>query len=129
MSRRRPLLSNRLAVKFDREKIDAIFAEANQRHFPDAAMGRPVGGGSVYRKGFGPANVELPVMLSLSTRMRRIHSTFNIVSTGYYAVIIPPRMIGLYILKVFLGSVAKQMMGSHAQSRLRIIPIELGTYS
>jgi D-aminopeptidase len=63
-----------VAIELDGEKIDAIFAEVNQCHLPGAAVGIAISGKPVYRKGFGLANIELPVMLSPSIRMR-IHST------------------------------------------------------
>jgi CubicO group peptidase (beta-lactamase class C family) len=55
---------------FDAKKIDAIFAPFDQCHAPGAAVGIAVDGVPVYRKGFGRASVELPVLLSPSMRMR-----------------------------------------------------------
>lgn len=63
-----------LAVEFDERKIDGIFADINQCHLPGAAVGVAIGGVPVYRKGFGLASMELPVVLSPSMRMR-IYST------------------------------------------------------
>ena len=68
------MLGHGVAVQFDEKRIDAIFAGVDQCHLPGAAVGIAIGGKPVYRKGFGLANIELPVMLSPSTRMR-IHST------------------------------------------------------
>jgi D-aminopeptidase len=60
----------RLQVDFDEQKIDAIFAQLNQCHLPGAAVGIAIAGKPVYRKGFGLASMELPVVLAPSTRMR-----------------------------------------------------------
>ncbi len=64
----------RLAVEFDERRIDAIFAELDQCRLPGVAVGIAVGGKPVYRKGFGLASMELPVVLTPTTRMR-IQST------------------------------------------------------
>ncbi|HWK74458.1 MAG TPA: serine hydrolase domain-containing protein [Povalibacter sp.] len=60
----------RRPIAFDERKIDTIFAELNQCHLPGAAVGIAIHGRPVYRKGFGLANLELPVVLSPTTRMR-----------------------------------------------------------
>ena len=65
---------SKLTVEFNEKKIDAIFAEVDQCRLPGAAVGIAINGKPVYRKGFGLANMELPVALSPSIRMR-IHST------------------------------------------------------
>jgi D-aminopeptidase len=57
-------------VEFDEQRIDSIFAELNQCHQPGAAVGIAIGGRPVYRKGFGLASIELPLMLSPAMRMR-----------------------------------------------------------
>jgi CubicO group peptidase (beta-lactamase class C family) len=59
-----------MAVEFDERKIDAVFADLDQCHLPGAAVGVAIGGRPVYRKGFGLASMELPVVLSPTTRMR-----------------------------------------------------------
>ena len=69
MNRRDPV-----AVEFDEREVDAIFAGLDQCHLPGAAVGIAIGGRPVYRKGFGLASMELPVVLSPTTRMR-IQST------------------------------------------------------
>lgn len=56
--------------KFDEKKIDAVFTDLNQCQLPGAAVGIALGGRPVYRKGFGLASMELPVVLSPGTRMR-----------------------------------------------------------
>jgi D-aminopeptidase len=55
---------------FDARKIDALFADVDQSALPGAAVGVAIGGRPVYRKGFGLANIELPLVLSPATRMR-----------------------------------------------------------
>jgi CubicO group peptidase (beta-lactamase class C family) len=65
------MMSERPTLKdFDPKKIDAIFAPFDQCHSPGAAVGIAIDGAPLYRKGFGRANVELPVLLSPSMRMR-----------------------------------------------------------
>lgn len=59
-----------VSVDFGEKRIDAIFAEADQCHLPGAAVGIAIGNRPVYRKGFGLANLELPVALSPTIRMR-----------------------------------------------------------
>ncbi len=66
--------SNEASVDIDEGRIDAIFAELDQSRFPGAAVGIAIDGKPVYRKGFGLASMELPVVLAPSTRMR-IQST------------------------------------------------------
>lgn len=58
------------AVRFDAEAIDALFEHIDQSHLPGAAIGIAINGEPVYRKGFGLANLELPVVLSPTIRMR-----------------------------------------------------------
>ena len=58
------------AVDIDGLKLDAIFAQLDQCERPGAAVGIAVGGKPVYRKGFGLANMELPLALCPSMRMR-----------------------------------------------------------
>jgi D-aminopeptidase len=59
-----------LPVKIDEAAIDAVFAHLDQSQLPGATVGIAVGGRPVYRKGFGLASIELPVVLTPSTRMR-----------------------------------------------------------
>lgn len=63
-------MTTTLAVQFDERKIDAIFAEFEQCQLPGAAVGVAIGGKPVYRKGFGLASMELPVVLTPSMRIR-----------------------------------------------------------
>ena len=71
------------SVAFDEGKIDGIFAHLNQCHLPGAAVGIAIGGRPVYRKGFGLANMELPVVLSPSTRMRVYSVTKHFTCLAY----------------------------------------------
>jgi len=57
-------------VAFDEGKIDAILADLDQCRLPGAAVGIAIDGEPVYRKGFGLASMELPVVLSPAVRMR-----------------------------------------------------------
>jgi len=57
-------------VAFEEKKVDAIFANLDQCQLPGAAVGIAIGGRPVYRKGFGLANMELPIVLSPTVRMR-----------------------------------------------------------
>jgi D-aminopeptidase len=62
--------NNILAVDFDEKKIDAIFADLDQCRLPGAAVGIAIHGKPAYRKGFGLANMELPIVLTPTIRMR-----------------------------------------------------------
>lgn len=62
--------TSHVSFDFDEGKIDRIFSELNQFRLPGAAIGISVGGKPVYRKGFGLANMELPVVLSPTIRLR-----------------------------------------------------------
>jgi D-aminopeptidase len=55
---------------FDAKKIDTVFASLDQCDLPGAAVGIAIDGVPAYRKGFGRANLELPVLLGPSIRMR-----------------------------------------------------------
>jgi D-aminopeptidase len=60
----------KLIVSFDDKKVERIFDQLNQCHLPGAAVGIAVDGRTLYRKGFGLANAELPLALSPTLRMR-----------------------------------------------------------
>ena len=60
----------RIEVDFDEKRIDEIFSEVNQCHLPGVAVGIAVDGTPVYRKGFGRANMELPLENSPTLRYR-----------------------------------------------------------
>jgi len=57
-------------LEFNEAWVDEVCAELDQCQLPGIALGIAVGGIPVYRKGFGLANIELPVLLTTSTRMR-----------------------------------------------------------
>jgi D-aminopeptidase len=77
------MVARKLAVEFDEKKIDAIFADLDQCHLPGAAVGIAIGGKPVYRKGFGLASMELPVVLSPSIRMRIGSTTKHFTCLAY----------------------------------------------
>jgi len=60
----------RPTATLDEAKIDAIFAGLDQGHLPGAAVAIAIDGVPVYRRGFGLANMELPVLLGAGMRMR-----------------------------------------------------------
>ncbi|NIJ38798.1 CubicO group peptidase (beta-lactamase class C family) [Sphingopyxis panaciterrae] len=60
---------DKFRIEFDEKAIDAIFANVDQGHGAGCAAGIAIGGTPVYRKGFGLANMELPIVLSPATRM------------------------------------------------------------
>jgi D-aminopeptidase len=57
-------------LRIDDGQLDGLFAHLNQCSLPGVAVGVGVEGRAVYRKGFGLATMELPVVLSPSMRMR-----------------------------------------------------------
>jgi D-aminopeptidase len=63
-----------VVVDFSEKRVDAIFADLDQCQLPGAAVGIAIHGRPMYRKGFGLASMELPVVLSPRMRMR-IYST------------------------------------------------------
>jgi CubicO group peptidase (beta-lactamase class C family) len=72
-----------LAVDFREERIDAICAELDSKQLPGAAVGIAIAGQPVYRKGFGLANMELPVALSPTIRMRIGSTTKHFTCLAY----------------------------------------------
>jgi CubicO group peptidase (beta-lactamase class C family) len=70
-------------IDLDERRIDAIFAELDQCHLPGAAVGIAIDGKPTYRKGFGLANIELPVVLSPTIRMRIMSLTKQFTSLAY----------------------------------------------
>lgn len=55
---------------FDAAKLDALFAAHNRSDQPGLAVGIAHRGRPLYRRGFGLASVELPAVLTPSTRLR-----------------------------------------------------------
>jgi CubicO group peptidase (beta-lactamase class C family) len=88
------VVESTLAVEFDEKRIDAIFAGLDQCHLPGAAVGIALGGKPVYRRGFGLANMELPVLLSPATRMR-IASTTKHFAAFLYMLLCEEKRAGL----------------------------------
>jgi CubicO group peptidase (beta-lactamase class C family) len=62
--------ANRIEVRFHEKTIDSIFCDIDSVHRPGAAIGIAIRGVPVYRRGFGVANMELPILLTPTTRMR-----------------------------------------------------------
>jgi CubicO group peptidase (beta-lactamase class C family) len=59
-----------MKIVFDQQRVEALFAHLKQSDLPGVAVGIAVGGKPIYRRGFGLASLELPVVLSSSMRMR-----------------------------------------------------------
>src|ERR1700674_4988641 len=72
-----------IATDFDEGKIRRIFAELDQCSLPGAAVGIAIGGKLVYRRAFGLANMELPLVLSPTTRMRIGSTTKHFACLAY----------------------------------------------
>ncbi|MGN6821050.1 MAG: serine hydrolase domain-containing protein [Sphingomonas sp.] len=70
-------------AKLDPKQIDALFAGIDQTHLPGVAVAVAIDGLPVYRKGFGLANMELPVALGPSIRMRIGSTTKHFVCLAY----------------------------------------------
>jgi D-aminopeptidase len=115
----RQVPENRVEVTVHEPTIDAVFAGLNQCHLPGAAVGIAIRGKPVYRKGFGLANMELPVVLTPSIRMRIGSTTKHFVALAYLllceqglAAIDDP--IGKYLPELHPASraaTARQLMG------------------
>jgi D-aminopeptidase len=75
--------SSTVPVMFESDKIDVIFAELDQHALPGAAVGIAIDGEPVYRRGFGLANMELPVQLSPSIRMRIASTSKQFAALAY----------------------------------------------
>src|ERR1700720_4491723 len=75
--------STTMTIAFDEKKVDAIFTDFDQCHLPGAAVGIAIGGRPVYRKGFGLASIELPIVLSPSIRMRIGSTTKHFTALAY----------------------------------------------
>ena len=72
-----------VGVELDEKKIDRIFAGLDSCRLPGAAVGIAIDGRPVYREGFGLANMELPVVLSPTTRMRIGSASKHFTSLAY----------------------------------------------
>jgi CubicO group peptidase (beta-lactamase class C family) len=71
------------AVEVSEGKIDSILAELNQSHLPGGALGIAIDAKPVYRKGFGLANMELPLALSPTTKQRIGSTTKHFACLAY----------------------------------------------
>jgi len=74
---------HKVIVQYDAARIDAIFRHLDQGRLPGAAVGIAIDGRPVYRKGFGLANMELPVTLTPSVRMRICSVTKHFTAFAY----------------------------------------------
>lgn len=73
----------KLAVRLEEGAVDEVFRSLDQSHLPGAAVGLAIDGKPVYRKGFGLANMELPVVLTPNTRMRIYSTTKHFTCLAY----------------------------------------------
>jgi CubicO group peptidase (beta-lactamase class C family) len=74
-------------VRFDEAAVDAVFAPYDQDALPGAVVGVAVDGVPVYRKGFGRANIELPVPLSPTIRLRIASVSKHFVALAYLLLV------------------------------------------
>lgn len=77
------MTERKIGIRFEEAEIDKIFASVDQCHLPGAAVAIAIDGVPVYRKGFGLANMELPVALSSSMRMRIGSTTKHFTALAY----------------------------------------------
>ncbi len=85
---------DRIRTRFDEREIDKIFAAIDQSQLPGAAVAIAIDGLPVYRKGFGLANMELPMVLAPSMRMR-IGSTTKHFTCLAYLLLVEDGLAGL----------------------------------
>jgi len=62
--------SQEMQLELFDEKLDRLFEDLDQGQLPGAVVGIAVRGVPIYRRGFGLANMELPLLLTPSTRLR-----------------------------------------------------------
>lgn len=108
-----------MRTRFDEGEIDAIFASIDQGSLPGAAVGIAIDGVPVYRRGFGLANMELPVRLGPGMRMRIGSTTKHFTALAYLllcedglATIDDP--VGKHVSEMHRGSrdvTMRQLMG------------------
>lgn len=72
-----------LTARVDEATIDAIFAYLNRTDQPGAAVGISVNSSPKYRKCFGLANMELPLLLSPTVRIRISSMTKHFTCLAY----------------------------------------------
>ena len=73
----------RASVEFDPEKIDSIFRPLDRGHAPGATVGIALHGRPLYRRAFGLANMELPIVLAPNMRMRIGSTSKHMTSLAY----------------------------------------------
>jgi CubicO group peptidase (beta-lactamase class C family) len=77
------MASHDILTRFDSTKIDRIFAPLDQCREPGAAVAIAIGGTPVYRRGFGLANMELPILIGPAMRMRIGSITKHVTCLAY----------------------------------------------
>ncbi|TCM12845.1 CubicO group peptidase (beta-lactamase class C family) [Novosphingobium sp. PhB165] len=77
------MIQGTVTTHFDEALIDAIFAQVDQCSQPGAAVGIAMDGVPVYRRGFGLAHMELPVVLGPAMRMRIGSTTKHFTALAY----------------------------------------------
>jgi D-aminopeptidase len=73
----------KVTVRVDEKAINELFRELDRCDLPGAAVGIAINGRPVYRRGFGLASMELPVLLAPTTRMRIGSSTKQFAAFAY----------------------------------------------
>lgn len=71
------------SISFDERRIDALLEPYDQVRQPGVAVGIAIRGRPVYRKGFGLASVEQPVVLTPGVRMRIGSTTKHFAALAY----------------------------------------------
>lgn len=77
------MAAGEISTHFDEAAIDRIFAQVDQGQLPGAAVAIALDGVPVYAKGFGLANMELPILLTPQTRMRVGSTTKHFACLAY----------------------------------------------
>jgi D-aminopeptidase len=77
------MAERRVRVEVEESKLDSIFSEIDQCHLPGAVVGVAIGGRPVYRRGFGLASIELPVVLTPSMRLRIASTSKHLTCFAY----------------------------------------------
>jgi CubicO group peptidase (beta-lactamase class C family) len=121
-----------LKAKLDEAAVDKIFAALDQGHLPGAAVAVAIDGVPVYRKGFGLANMELPLRLSSAMRMRIGSTTKHFAALTYLLLCEEGKAklddpIGVHLPElgaVSRGAVMRQLMG-HTSGLADILDISL----
>jgi D-aminopeptidase len=70
-------------VEIEERRLDAIFSRFDQYQHPGVAVGIALSGTPVYRRGFGLANMELPIALGPAMRMRIGSTSKHFTSLAY----------------------------------------------